>query len=439
MKKILILGAGKSASWLIKYLLSQCEKNNWECLVADADISLAQTKIGKHPKGKAVAFDANNLQATSALVSQSDLIISLLPPTLHFQIARLCLQFKRHLVTASYLSTEMKLLHTEAKKNKLIFLNEMGLDPGIDHMSAKKIIDNIAADGGELNVFKSYCGGLISDNSDNNPWNYKFTWNPRNVVLAGQSAARYLEDGKVRFIPPQRIFSQIETIKAGKKNFDAYANRDSLSYIEQYGIQNCKTVLRGTLRKQGFCKSWNVLVNLGLTDDTYQIDTTNLTYAGLLDALLPKGKGSLKTRLLSFSNEDYNSIKKIEWLGLLKNELIGNGLYSPASILQSVLEKRWKLEKGDLDMIVMVHEFRYTLNSVNRKVTSTLILKGEEEAYTAMAKTVGLPIGIAAKLILNGKIKKSGVLLPLQSEIYNPVLQELESYGIIFQETHSHK
>jgi len=442
MKSVLVIGAGRSASSLIRYLLVHSSAEDWKITVADMSLKLAQQKVEGYPNARAILFDANDSVLREKEIQSADIVVSMLPAFMHMFIAKDCLKFKKHLVTASYASKEIAAMDAEVKQNDLIFLNEMGLDPGIDHMSAMQVIHRIKGTGGELTSFKSYCGGLIAPESNDNPWEYKFTWNPRNVVLAGQGTAQYIENGNYKYIPYNRIFTQIETVSVdGHGKFDAYANRDSLSYRKPYGLENIPTMLRGTLRGQGYCKAWNVFVQLGLTDDTYKIvDCNKMTYAQLIDAFLPaSSSGSLKQRLAHFMNEDENSevVKKIEWLGVFENEKIKLTDSSPAQILQELLERKWKLKEEDKDMIVMTHIFSYKLNNKNKIITSSLVVKGTDQTYTAMAQTVGLPMAIAVKMILKGQLKSRGVIIPVEKEIYEPILKELESLGVKFHEKES--
>jgi saccharopine dehydrogenase-like NADP-dependent oxidoreductase len=437
MQHILVLGAGLSSSYLIKYLLANAKKENWQITVADQSLALAESKIKKHPLAKAIALDVSNKEQREAEIKKADIVVSMLPPTLHILAAKECIKCKKHLVTASYISDEMKALHNQALKADILFLNEIGLDPGIDHLSAMEMIHGIQAKGGEIVSFKSYCGGLVAPEYDNNPWNYKFTWNPRNVILAGQATAKYLEDGQVKFIPANRIFTQTEDVNVkGYGKFESYANRDSLGYIEPYGITSAKTVLRGTLRRKGYSLNWNNLIKLGLTDDTFHIQhSQDMSYRELLTAFIPMANdANIEDKLAEFlhitkSSKEY---KRLTWLGLLSKELIGLKNASPAQILQNLLQQKWKLEKTDLDMIVMKHEIAYKLGSKILKADSTLVVKGEDAVYTAMAKTVGLPLAIATKLILQGKIKSRGVQMPIHEEFYKPVLKELEKFRVKF-------
>jgi saccharopine dehydrogenase (NADP+, L-glutamate forming) len=439
MKKILVIGAGLSSSYLIKYLLANAKNENWIVTVADQNIALAKQKIGKSKQGIALAFNINIKTERENAIKNADLVVSLLPPTLHIIAAQDCITYKKNLVTASYVTPQMQSLNTEALKANVLFLNEIGLDPGIDHLSAMELIHKIKKNGGEVTSFKSFCGGLVAPEFDTNPWNYKFTWNPRNVVLAGQATAQYLENGLIKFIPPNRIFEQTETVNITNYGaFESYANRDSLSYIGPYGLQNANTVLRGTLRKKGFSQSWNLLVKLGLTDDSFNIhNSATLTYRNLVASfLIGANNKNVEDTFCAFLNISKTSkdFKRVKWLGLFTNEVIGLENATPAQILQHLLQQKWFLEKTDLDMIVMKHEIAFILNNKKQKVCSSLIVKGEDKTYTAMAKTVGLPMAIACKLILQNKIKAKGVCLPITEEFYKPILAELNKFGVQFIE-----
>jgi saccharopine dehydrogenase-like NADP-dependent oxidoreductase len=365
----------------------------------------------------------------------------MLPATMHISVAKDCVRFKKHLVTASYISKEMQDLNNDATAAGIILLNECGLDPGIDHASAMKIIDEIHHNGGELISFKSFCGGLVAPESNDNPWGYKFSWNPRNVILAGQGTAQYIENGEYKYIPYNRLFTQTNTVEMkGVGKYDAYANRDSLSYRKVYGIEKIPTMLRGTLRNEGYCKAWNVFVALGLTDDTYKIEASDsLTYNQLVNAFLPQGNKSAKEKLIAFmgNNMDAETLSKIEWTGILSGEKIKLSNATPAQILQELLERKWLLKEHDKDMIVMQHQFKYTNNKATKQITSSLVVKGEDQVYTAMAKTVGLPLAIATKLILQDKIAARGVVIPTIKEIYQPLLNELETLGVKFEEEYN--
>jgi saccharopine dehydrogenase-like NADP-dependent oxidoreductase len=438
MQKILIIGAGRSSSSLIKYLLENASDNNWFITVSDMSLELAQQKIQGFKNATAIAFDINNVEQRTKEISNADIVVSMLPAFMHIEVAKDCIKFKKHLITASYVSNEMAALDKNAQKAGVLFLNEMGLDPGIDHMSAMEIIHKIKEQGGEIISFKSYCGGLVAPESNDNLWGYKFSWNPRNVILAGQGTAQYIENGKYKFLPYNRLFTQIENIEIdGYGTFDGYANRDSLSYRSSYGLENIPTMLRGTLRMPGYCKAWNIFVKLGWTDDTYKIANSNeLSYAQLLDAFLPVGTGDLKKRLANFMgiSETSEEITKVEWLEIFTDKKIKTANASPAQILQELLEEKWLLKTHDKDMIVMQHLFEYVLNGNTHKINSSLVVKGDDQIYTAMAKTVGLPVAIGVKMILKGELNLSGVKIPTCKEIYEPVLKELKNYGISFIE-----
>ncbi|MBX3165711.1 MAG: saccharopine dehydrogenase, partial [Bacteroidetes bacterium] len=333
---------------------------------------------------------------------------------------------------------DMKALDNEAKKKNILLLNECGLDPGIDHASAMKIIDEIKQKGGEILSFKSYCGGLVAPESNDNPWGYKFSWNPRNVVVAGQGTTQYLQDGELKFIPYNRLFKHIDVIEIeGFGKFDAYANRDSVSYIDIYGLQSVKTMLRGTLRQSGYCNGWQVFVKLGLTDDTSKIyHTDKLTYTSLIEAFLPPETGTLKERLKNFIGSDWNAQTEtmLDYLEIFSNKKIALSEGTPAQLLQALLEEKWKLKAGDKDMIVMQHQFEYKEVNETKHITSSLVVIGKDENHTAMALTVGLPLAITVKNFLTGKFSLSGVQTPVKKEIYEPLLKELEENEIVFSE-----
>ena len=441
MRKILIVGAGKSSPYLIKYLLDKSQEEELLIHITDLDTNHLK-KYQKYENCKVSPINISSEKEREEFISESDLVISMLPARFHIILAKSCLKLKRNLLTASYVSEEMKTLTNDIKNSELLFLNEMGLDPGIDHMSAKKIIDELLANGAKINSFKSYTGGLIAPESDNNKWNYKFTWNPRNVVLAGQGIpAKYIENNKYKYIPYNRLFKNTEKIKIEKYGqFEVYPNRDSLKYREIYSLNNIKTMIRGTIRKVGFSESWNMFVKLGLTNDSFKIpNSENMSYREYVNCFLPyDDKLSIEEKLqrvlsISKGDENWEKIKEIDILSSNKKIPLKNA--SPAQILEYILKDAWKLEKKDKDMIVMYHEFGYeTSLGENEKIISTMVCKGKDETYTAMAKTVGLPLAISSILLLNNKINLTGIHTPIDKEIYNPVLKELEANGINFEE-----
>jgi len=441
MRNILIVGAGKSSPYLIKYLLDKSQEQNLYLHITDVKID----HLLHYKKNNRCSVSMINIlddTEREEYLLKNDIIISMLPARLHMILANSCLKLKKNLITASYVSDEMKSINKSVKDRNLIFLNEMGLDPGIDHMSAKKIIDKLNDNNYSVYSFKSYTGGLIAPQSDNNSWNYKFTWNPRNVILAGQGLpAKYIENKKYKYLPYNRLFENAERININEYGeFDVYANRDSLKYKEIYGLSNIETMIRGTIRKVGFPKSWNMLIRLGLTDDTFKIfDCKNLSYKDFLNCFLPYDKSltveEKVKNLLNISEEDFDWVKLNEINLFSDSKKIPFENASPAQILEHILKEAWRLEDNDKDMILMYHEFKYR-DKLNKKKTiiSTMGCIGEDNTFTAMAKTVGLPLAISCLMILNGQINSSGVQTPVIKEIYEPVLKELESFGIYFNE-----
>ncbi len=439
MKQILVLGAGRSSYSLIRYLLNNAQAQNWAVVVGDFDENIAKEKIDNHPNGRAIRFDAHETAVCDQWVSQSDLVISLLPPALHYLAAQSAVRFGKSFLTASYVSPEIKALDAQARASNVLIMNELGLDPGIDHLSAMQIIEKLKAEGANIISFLSYTGGLIAPESDNNPWNYKFTWNPRNVVVAGQGTAKYLQNGLYKYVPYHRLFSTLEHFHVDQYGeFEGYPNRDSLQYKEVYGLQNISTLIRGTLRRAGFCDSWNIFVQLGMTDDTYKMENSEqLTFRQFLNSYLPfHPTWSLEEKLANFLGVSANAdmMHKLQWLGVFKNIPIGMPHATPAQILQKLLEEKWKLGENDKDMVVMLHQFEYELKGKKYRLESSMVLEGKSTIDTAMAQTVGLPLGIGAKLILQDRIKSKGVQLPVDPEIYEPILAELQSFGIKFKE-----
>lgn len=441
MRKILIIGAGKSASYLIKYFLDKSISERLHITIGDLDLSNAEKWTKNNPDAHALKLDIFEKGSRKKAIERADIVVSMLPTRFHIEVARDCLLFGKHMVTASYVSKEMQALNEEAKSKNLVFLNEIGVDPGIDHMSAMQVIDRIRQSGGKLVLFESFTGGLMAPESDTNLWNYKFTWNPRNVVLAGQGgAAKFLQEGKFKYIPYNRLFRRTEFLEVeGYGRFEAYANRDSLKYKEVYGLKTVKTLYRGTIRRVGFSRAWQIFVILGLTDDSYTIaDSENMTYRDFINSFLPYSPTDsveLKLRYKLKIDQDDILWEKLEELHIFsadKRVTLKNA--SPAQILQKILLDSWSLEPEDKDMIVMYHKFGYELDGVKHQIDSTMVCTGEDQTFTAMAKTVGLPVGIATLAILNNKIKRYGVQIPTNKDIYEPILSELENFGVIFKD-----
>jgi saccharopine dehydrogenase (NAD+, L-glutamate forming) len=441
MRKILVIGAGKSSSYLIKYFLDKSESENLHITIGDIHLDNAIMLLNGHPNSKAIHLDIFNAEARSEAITNADIVVSMLPARFHIEVAKDCIKLGKHMVTASYVSNEMQELDTAAKSKGLIFMNEIGVDPGIDHMSAMQIIDRIRDNGGKMILFESFTGGLVAPESDNNLWNYKFTWNPRNVVVAGQGgAAKFLQENQFKYIPYHRLFRRTEFLDVeGYGRFEAYANRDSLKYQQAYGLDHAKTLYRGTMRRVGFSRAWNVFVQLGMTDDSYTIeDSANMSYRDFVNAFLPYSPTDsveLKFRhALKIDQDDLIWDKFLELDLFNPDKKVGVKNATPAQILQKILMDSWTLSKDDKDMIVMYHKFGYELDGKKRQIDATMVVLGEDQTYTAMSKTVGLPVAMATLDILNKKIVTPGVQIPITREVYKPILKELESYGVAFTE-----
>jgi len=441
MRNILIIGAGRSASSLIKYLLEKSESEKLHLTIGDLSLELAQKKTQNHKNATAIALDIFNETQRKAEIQKADIVISMLPAHLHVEVAKDCITYKKHMVTASYISDAMQSLDAAAKENGLIFMNEIGLDPGIDHLSAMKVLDEIREKGGKVILFESFCGGLVAPESDNNLWNYKFTWAPRNVVLAGQGgAAKFIQEGKYKYIPYNKLFRRTEFLEVeGYGRFEGYANRDSLKYRSIYGLDDALTVFRGTIRRVGYSKAWDMFVQLGMTDDSYTIDDSeNMSYREFVNLFLPyHPTDSVEIKLrhqLKIDQDDVMWDKLLELDLFNPNKIIGLKNATPAQILEKILTDSWTLQPDDKDMIVMYHKFGYELNGERKQIDATMVCLGDDQTYTAMAKTVGLPVAMATLQILNGNIKTPGVQLPLNKEVYLPILKELEEYGVVFHE-----
>jgi saccharopine dehydrogenase (NADP+, L-glutamate forming)/spermidine synthase len=435
MKKILILGAGLVARPLVRYLLDQPD---FEVEVASRTVSKAVKLIDNHPQGKASELNLKNEEGLKDEISKADLVISMVPYTFHPKVAKYCIDYNKHMVTTSYVSEVMKNLDAEAKRAGILILNEVGLDPGIDHMEAMRIIHEVEDKGGEILSFTSYCGGLPAPEANTNPFGYKFSWSPIGVLLAGKNSAQYLKDGQQIFIPPQDLFDNYLMINIeGLGEFEGYPNRNSLPYIELYGIKSTKTMLRGTLRNKGWCSTMKKIVDLGLLEEEEK-DWTGLTYKEFLRKLMnDPAEEDIKKALAAHLNIDENSdiIQRLEWLGLLSDEPLPSEKDSSLNILGAKMLEKLQYEEGERDMIILQHQFIASFRENKKeKITSTLIDFGIPHGDTSMARTVGLPAAISTKLILEGKIEKTGVHIPVTPEIYIPILQELKELDIAFKE-----
>lgn len=440
-RNILVVGAGKSTSYLLDYFLDRAESENLHLTIGDLNPSTISKKVSEHLSCTVVALDVFEDDARSKAIQASDIVVSMLPARFHIKVAEDCITFGKHLVTASYVSDEIKSLDSKAKEKGLVFMNEIGLDPGIDHMSAMKVLDEIRGKGGKILLFESFTGGLVAPESDNNLWNYKFTWNPRNIVVAGQGgAAKFIQEGTYKYIPYHKLFRRTEFFEIeGYGRFEGYANRDSLKYREAYGLDDALTLYRGTMRRVGFSKAWNMFVQLGMTDDSYTIENSEgMSYREFVNLFLPYSPtDSVELKLRHYLKIDQDDImwEKLLDLNLFdvkKTIKLKNA--TPAKILQKILGDSWTLSQDDKDMIVMYHKFGFELNGKKQQIDSNMVVIGESRTHTAMAKTVGLPVAMATLLILNKKITTPGVQIPLTREVYEPILSELRSYDITFKE-----
>lgn len=442
MRHILIIGAGKSTGVLVDYLLKKSIEHQLHLTIADKQLESAQTLSQNHSNAVAIELDVFEPEQRKEQIKKADIVISMLPARFHIEVAKDCVAYNKNMVTASYVSPEMEALNTEVKEKGLIFMNEIGVDPGVDHMSAMQVIDRIRNQGGKMILFESFTGGLVAPEDDNNLWNYKFTWNPRNVVTAGQGgAAKFIQEGKYKYIPYHRLFRRTEFLEVeGYGRFEALANRNSLKYREAYGLKDILTLYRGTMRRVGFSKAWNMFVQLGMTDDTYVLEgSENMTYRDFVNSFLPYSpKDSVELKMRHELKIDQDDIMwlKLEELDIFnKEKKVGLKNATPAQMLQAILEDSWTLQSGEKDMIVMYHKFGYELNGQKKQIDSTMVCLGDGELQTAMAKTVGLPVAIAALKILDGEINNPGVQIPINPSVYNPILKELEVNGIRFRES----
>jgi saccharopine dehydrogenase (NAD+, L-glutamate forming) len=440
-RTVLVIGAGKSTSQLVNYLLTKSQHEDLKVIVGDISLPNAQKFVGDHPNGEAISLDVFNEEQRNKAIKNATIVVSMLPARFHIEVARDCVKHHKSMVTASYISKEMQALDPKVKEKGLVFMNEIGLDPGIDHMSAMQVIDRIRDNGGKMLLFESFTGGLVAPESDTNLWNYKFTWNPRNVVLAGQGgAAEFIQEGTYKYIPYQRLFRRTEFLEVeGYGRFEGYANRNSLKYRSIYGLDDIPTLYRGTLRRVGFSKAWHIFVMMGMTDDSYKLqETENMSYRDFVNLFLPYSPtDSVELKLRHHVKIDQDDLlwdKLVELDIFNPTKKLGLKNATPAQCLQRILEDKWTLAPNDKDMIVMYHKFGYELNGVRKQIDATMVNIGNDQVETAMARTVGLPVAMASLRILNGEISTPGVQLPITKEVYEPILKELEDYGITFKE-----
>ncbi len=441
MNNILILGAGRCSGAMIDYILDEALKNGWYVTVGDMDPNTANEKIKNHPNGRGTWLDVTKVNDRRDLITRTDVVVSLLPAHLHLEVAHDCIKLNKQFITSAHVSHELYRLGDEARDRELIYTGQMGLDPGIGHMMARKQLDELRAKGATITSFRSYSGGLVTpDNLKNNPWKYKFTWNPRNAVLMGQGTSQYLDNKKLKHIPYNNLFESYHLVDiAGVGSFEAYPNRDSLLHKEVYGLTGIPSVMRGTLRYPGFCDGWNALVKLGLTDGSYPIlNAKNMTFHEWIDAYVSNEPGSsIKDRTAHKLGKYANSkvMKQLEWLGLFRKKKINFRTATPALLLEKLLQDKCALQEKDKDLVLIQLEYKYELDGEKKQLISTLKMEGENAKNTAIAKYIGLPIAIFVKMVMNNTIKDTGINVSMKKEIYTPVLEELKEHGIVFNNT----
>jgi saccharopine dehydrogenase (NADP+, L-glutamate forming) len=435
MKKILVLGAGMVSRPMIQYLLDQPD---YHVIMASRTVSKAEQMIDGHPQGEAFSLDVNDDKKVEDFVSKADVVVSLLPYTYHVKVAEMCIKHKKQMITTSYVSDAMKALDKKAKAAGILILNECGLDPGIDHMSAMRIIHDIEKNKGKVVSFRSTTGALPSHEANNNPFGYKFSWSPRGVLLASRNAAKWLEDGKEISIPGEKLFENysLQDVK-GIGTFENYPNRNSVPYKGIYGLKDATTVYRGTFRMTGWCETLRNIVALGWLSEELPKGFSGKTYGDLTRHLIgAKPKDNLPfTTALYLGLKPYSAvIKRLEWLGLFSNAPLPKDKDNPLDYLNVLTLKKMSMAKHERDMVVMHHEFIAEYPSKKEYVTSTLVDYGIPDGDTSVARTVALPAAIAVKMILKKEINMTGVHIPVIPEIYNPILDELEEMGIKFEE-----
>lgn len=422
---------------MIRYLLDRAKNNDWAVAIGEKDIAIAKKKI---PKTKTVPFDVLDKGTAIRHISEADLVVSMLPAGLHLHVAKICARIGKDLLTASYLTEEVKALDGQFRANGNQCIMELGLGPGIDHMLAMKALDRIRHEGHEPVAFETFTGGVLANNKQkDNPWGYKFTWNPRNVVLAGGGNVKFLQESKLKYIPYHKLFKRTRLVHIpGHGDFEGYANRDSLKYLDLYGLRGIKTLYRGTLRRAGFCKAWDILIQIGATADGHELEGARaMTHRQFVDSFLPYNpREKVEQKLARYMNIGLRSeeMHKLQWSGIFADEPIGLEKGTPAEILEHILKKKWTMEEGDKDLVVVWHKINYLDCGKPKEMQSSMVATGDGPVHTAMAKAVGLPLGIAARLILDGKLRTKGVSIPTKKEIYVPILEELENMGFEFSE-----
>jgi saccharopine dehydrogenase-like NADP-dependent oxidoreductase len=440
VKKIAVLGAGRSAGPLIEYLATHPDAASWNVTVFDQDSETLARKTASLENVTVESGDLRHEDMLDRIVKMHDIVVSMLPASMHIPVAQRCVREGKHLVTASYISPEMQALDAEARAKGVVLVNECGVDPGIDHMSTMEILNRLRREGATITSYESFCGGILAPESPSNPWAYKFTWNPRNVVMAGSGGAvHFIQEGRYKHIPYHQVFRRTEFLEIpGYGRFEGYANRDSLKYQSAYALDGVPTMYRGTLRRPGFCRAWDVFVKLGATDDTYLLERVDqMTHRDFLNTFLAYHASDIvELKLMHYMNisQDSDLMEKFEWLGLFANEPVGLAEGTPAQVLQHILMKKWTMTDADTDMLAMIHRIAYVQAGEKFEIQSSLVAKGRSAEVTAMSYTVGWPVAMATRLVALDLIPERGVLMPNISSLYEPILSELGERGIRFDE-----
>jgi saccharopine dehydrogenase-like NADP-dependent oxidoreductase len=443
LKQILILGAGQSAAYLISRLLEQASEAHWFVTVADRDFELARQQVGESNSGKALQFDINDATQRSAQIEAADVVINMLPPAFQDLVAWDCVNHGRHMLSVSYEDQAVRDLGQDARRKGVLLLCELGLDPGIDHMSAAALIQRLKDDGGEVRGFRSYGSGIPGQEGTQNPLRYVITWNPRNVAMSGFDGAQYVENDRIKLVPFHQVFHHTWAVEVdGVGMLEAYPNRDSLAYLKAFGLGKVQTMIRGTLRYPGWSETWAQIVQLGLPNESLRIPRlAERTYREVVEMFLPLNitESNTEQRLARFLHISPTGsiMEKLRWLGLFEDEPTGCKGDTAAAMLIEMLERKMPLPGDQSDLVILVHELEVDYPNSDRsaeKITSTLIANGEVGGFTAMSKTVGLPTAMAVELLLNGKLDLCGNQIPTHPSIYEPVLRGIAAEGLAFKE-----
>ncbi len=441
MKKILVLGAGYSTPFLIRHLLDEAERNDWFVTVGDRDVALARRRVGRHPRAQAIPFDVSDPTLREEQVASHDVVVNMMPPAFQFLVADDCVRHGRSMVSASYEDMRMRELDDDAHRRGVLILSECGLDPGIDHMSAVDMVRRVRAEGARITAFRSYGGSVPAPEFDGNPLRYAITWNPRNVLMAGEAGASYLVDGRTKIVPWPEVFQRTWQIDIdGVGPMEVYPNRDSTYYRAQFGLDDVQTMIRGTLRYPGWCETWHQVVRLGIPNETVRIPSLHaLTYRDLTEMFLPvhAGDGELETRIAQYLGISPTGriMENLRWLGLFDDDPIPRGVRTVAEAMIHRLSQRLRLGPDDRDMVVLWHELEAEHPDGRReRVRTTMIEYGEPGGTTAIARTVGLPVALATAMILRDELPLTGCHIPVHPAVCSRILAALGEAGLRFDE-----